>query len=175
MMMKNEGKFAAKVIDHDLEMDNNGNLKSVHVRFSVIDVDGSEKEITSFMSLKGPQPGKTTSALEITLKNLVLLGFKGTKDADILALARGIPGSEELKPLALDGEKVVELVLENEEYQGKKRLRVKYINEPGRGGMKRMEGSAAVVNLGGLNIAGHLAAARAEAGVPAVAAKKTPF
>lgn len=164
-MMKKEGKFAAKVIDHDLDLDKDMNIKSVLVRYAVLDDDGTEKEITQFMSMKG-------GAVPITVKTLVLLGFKGTKDADILTLARSIPGSEELKPLALDGDKVVELVLENETYNGKTNLRVKFVNEPGRGGMKRMEGSAAVVNLGGLNLAGHLAEARAG---QSVQAPKTPF
>lgn len=170
MMMKNEGKFAAKVIDHDLEADKDMNLKAVHVKFAVLDSDGTEKEITAFMSMKG-------GAIPITLQNLVLLGFKGTKDSDILTLSRKVQGSDELKPLVLDGDKVVELVLENEVYQGKKRLRVKYINEPGRGGgMKRFDGSAAVVNLGGLNISGHLAEARqGQPAAPAAPAKKTPF
>ena len=167
--MKNEGTFPAKVIDHDLECDDQMNLKTVHVKFEVVDNDGECKTITAFMSMKG-------GAVPITMKNLVLLGFQGKADKDILTLIRSQGEGKELKPLALDGEKVVDLVLENETYEGKTRLKVKYINEQGRSAMKRSNVSAAAINLGGLNLAGHIAEARKEVGAPATTAtKKAPF
>lgn len=177
MMMKNEGTFAAKVVDHDLEVDSQMNLKQVMVRFDVIDTDGSTKQITWYGSFKPLQPGKQTSATEITLKTLAILGFKGTKPVDLMALSRVQPGTDELKPLALDGEKLVDLVLANDTYNGKTTLKVKFINEQGRGAMKRMDVAApGMINFGGLDIESNLAEIASKRGTTTAAPTvKAPF
>lgn len=151
------GKYLAKVIDHELQ-EKEGGAPSVGVRFELVEPE--KRTITWYGSLKEKQPGKTMGAREITVQALILLGFTG-KDGSELSRFQG--EGKDLKPMALDTETEFELVVEEQEYMGKKTTRVQYINMPGRDGFKRMDQEKAKVVVGGLNLAGDFAEARKNA------------
>ncbi len=102
----------------------------------------------------------TEKALPYTSKNLVNAGFNGTKIEQL-----NIDG-------AIDPTRKVEIVAEQEEYEGKSRVKVKFINRV----REKATAQDIAVKLGGMNIDAELAAAREEAGVkgaPVVA--RTPL
>lgn len=96
-------------------------------------------------------------AREITLDTLISFGFVGTK---LDALNDGKESG------LLNTSQEVELVLEDEEYNGKVRKQIKYINFPGSAKFEKLEASVAKNLFAGMNIEGDLAARRAQHKVP---------
>lgn len=92
-------------------------------------------------------------SLEILVKNLITMGFSGT---DITLLTDGKSSG------ALDVNKVLELVIENENYNGKDYSKVKWINTPGGKGFTKEE---AVAKTQGYNFAGAMLKAQQEMGI----------
>jgi hypothetical protein len=129
-----DGRHLANVINYGIRDTSSGDPQ-VSVRFKLIQ-DGSE--ITWFGSLK---EGK---AQEITFDTLQrVLGMQGD---DLNALAGG-SGSG-----ILDEKKDVEIVVANEEWQGKIRTKVKWVNEIG-GFTKKNLDIKATTKLKSLNAA----------------------
>ena len=117
------------------------------------DEENAPHEVTWFGSLK---EGK---AQEITLRTLLDCGFSGSDPVD---LADGTDSH------LLDVITPVRITIEEHEYQGKKSLRVQWINRMGgRALEKKITKSEARIKLGALNLKGALAQARQEMGVKA--------
>ena len=112
------GRHQARVIDYGLTETKAGDPQ-VRVKFKLV---GDGSEITWFGSLK---EGK---ASEITIDSLLVCGLHGT---DLLILEGG-SGSG-----ALNEEKIVSIVVEDEEYNGKTTTKVKWINSLD-GGAKKL-------------------------------------
>lgn len=91
---------------------------------------------------------------DITIKSLLYCGFKGH---DLSSLTLGLEGD------ALVVYPDIELVLENDTYNGKTNLKVQWINKPYQ--VKRMEQSTAVTKMQGMNLGGDLMRIAKEAGV----------
>lgn len=133
------GKYLAKIADYSIIENDSGELVVV-IRF---EFDGGKNWAWTggFGSDK---------ARERTLKTLMTCGLK----SDELDLLCDGPSSG-----ALDTESEVEIVLEESEYNGKKRLQISYVNPVG----GRSFGAAitkdkARPKLGGMNLKGELAA-----------------
>lgn len=142
------GKYLAKVIDHDIHQ-KQGGQPSVMVQFQLKDTDQKWIWYGSFSG--GARP--------ITVETLVRLGYKG-KDGSDLVRFRG--EGEQLAPMVLDTATEFELVMDNETYNGKTMLKIKYINLPGRDALKRGDAGVRAI-VGGLNLAGDFAEAKAKA------------
>lgn len=68
----------------------------------------------------------STAAIENTMKVLTdVLEFNGDDEV--------VPGTSNLKPDTYNKQKDIELVVEMEEYEGKSRPRIKWVNNPGTG------------------------------------------
>ena len=93
---------------------------------------------------------------QVTFKTLITCGFKGT---DIMALADGPSGG------VLNTDKELELVVENEVYNGQERQKIKFINDPSMGMQNKLDRSGAAKVMGGENFAGELLKMRQEMGV----------
>jgi hypothetical protein len=150
------GKYPAKIIDFGIWKGKSGN-PSAAVMFEYTTQAGEVKQITWFGSFNG-------GAREITVETLLRMGFTGTNGAE---LNKG-NGSGVLN----QAENAFEIVLENDTYNGKTTCKVRYVNLPGGGGFReKMADGEANVLMGGLNLAGDFAAARAQAGAPKPAPK----
>jgi hypothetical protein len=152
------GKYPAKIVDFGIWTGKDGTkAPSAVVMFEYKTPGGEVKQITWFGSFNG-------GAREITVETLIRMGFTGKNGAE---LNQG-NGSGVLN----QAEDAFEIVLENDTYQGKTTCKVRYINLPGGGGFraKMAEGEANVL-MGGLNLSGDFAAARAQAGAPKPAPK----
>jgi hypothetical protein len=139
------GTYEARVSDYGIGTVKDG-APQVMVLLNYKDQDGDSHDVTWFGSLK---EGK---AQEITLKALLTMGFAGD---DVAALADGIHSN------LLDAVTPVSIVIEEHEYQGKKSMRVQWINSMGGKTMeKRIEKSQAKILMGALNLKGQLAMLR---------------
>jgi hypothetical protein len=115
-------KFRAKAVDVGLGFTNNGN-EQIGVVFEVVEGDCAGEEITWYGFF-------TEKTAQRTIESLRYCGWQGNDLASIDV--EDIP-------------KVVQIVVEEDEYEGKRRLRVQWVNRDGAGlAMKtRLAGSAA--------------------------------
>jgi hypothetical protein len=140
-----DGRYSAVVKDYGISETQAGDPQ-VFIAFDVAHGEGTET-LTWFGSLK---EGK---AQEITLKGLLAAGFTGK---DVSELADGPDGGA--LPLGIE----VSLVIENEEYEGKTRTRIRWVNKPGSGGVQRADATTAKAKLAKLGLAGKIAQVKAQ-------------
>ena len=162
-MMKNKRTYKARVVNYCIVTSKAGD-PMVAVVFRYTDTDNAQKDITWRGSLKNEK------AQEITIDTLILLGFNGTE----LALLANGPVSN-----VLDTNKDVEIVVGEEDFEGKTHTKVAYVNAVGGGGFKdKLDEAGAVQKLQGLNLAATIMERRQKSGVKASSAtpkKDLPF
>lgn len=147
--MSNEltpGDYRAKPVDWGLSKTNTGK-NQVYVDFAL--ENGKYKKWYSMLDKSNPK------GLDITLKALLAMGFYGT---DVSILAEGRQGA------ALDKNKEVKLVLENEEYNGKTSLKVRWVN-PIYDVKNKLDRAGAVQAFEGLDFGGDLLRLQEETGI----------
>ena len=137
------GTYKAKLIDYGITESSNGK-PTVVLKF----INENGDEISHWMYL-------TEKAQPYTAKTLMVFGYNGE---DLTQLAAGTEGG------LLDTTKEVEIVMENEEWEGKTRCKVKWINEPGGGGFKKLAKAEATKLLAGVNLKAHVAEIRQATG-----------
>lgn len=142
------GVYQANIINYGIDVNKNGNAQAA-ILFEYNDHDGQRHEVTWFGSFK---EGK---ALEITLKTLLACGF--SKD-DPAELAAGYDSH------ALDVSTPVKITIEEQEYEGKKFMRVQWVNPLRQ--FKSMSKDEAKVKLGAMNLKAQLALMKQELGQP---------
>lgn len=146
------GIYQATISNYGIGVTQNGNPQ-VMILFNFQDHENAPREMTWYGSLK---EGK---AQEYTLKTLLYCGFSGSDPAEI---ADGIESG------LLDHITPVKITVEEHEYEGKKSMRVSWVNKIGSKAMeKRITKSEAKLKLGTLNLKGTLAAVRQETGIKA--------
>lgn len=119
------GKYRAKIKDYKY-VDGKGGKPQAWVEFGLF----QGPNFSYYGNLSTPEQK------EYTVKNLLTLG--ATQD-NILDVAKGPAGG------VLDMDKEFELVIEDNEWQGKVSSRIKFINDP-----EKRRGLQATANLGGL-------------------------
>lgn len=107
-----EGTFRAKAIHAVLDQANTGTWQAV-IRFSILDEEYAGAEITAWLYC-------SEAALPRTVEALRYCGWEG----------------DDLNDLSTVGSKDCELVIVEDEYNGKVRLKVKWVNELGSGGVR---------------------------------------
>lgn len=142
------GKYRAKALEGTFTESEQKKTPMVAVRFELIE---TKETIWHMMYLTEKTKERTFDTLYGTL---------GMNDAPLIQRDNG----EWFDQTHL-ADKEVELVLEEEEYEGKKRIRVQWVNEIG-GGMK-FAGVPVTKVLGGMDLRAEAAAARARKGVSA--------
>lgn len=144
------GIYEANISEYGIGPTKSGDPQ-VMILFNYNDLEGTPHEITWFGSLK---EGK---AQEITMRTILYCGFNGSDPAD---LAEGVSSG------LLDVATPVKITIEESEYQGKKSMKVAWVNRMGSQSMeKRISKSEAKIKLGALNLKGALAAMRQETGI----------
>ena len=113
------GRFIAAVEGAMLTKSSNKGTEQVAVEFRLLEGPNSGQRITAYLAL-------TEARLPYTVKELRICGFQG----DDLTALDGLKGTE------------VELVLDDDTYNGKTRTKVSFINKPG--GPKEASDKAAV-------------------------------
>lgn len=144
------GIFEARISNYGITVTKEGHPQ-VAILFDYNDHDGTPHEVTWFGTLK---EGK---GQEFTLKSLLYCGFSGSDPAD---LADGANTG------LLDTMTPVKITIEEQEYNGKRQMKVAWINRIG-GAIKSITKSEAKLKMGALNLKGALAAARQETGIKA--------
>lgn len=143
------GSYEARVLDYGVGETKEG-APNIMIHFGFNDSDGDPHEMTWFGSLK---EGK---AQEISLKALLTCGFTGN---DPVELADGIHSG------VLDSIQPVRLTIDENEYQGKRSMRILWINPVGSMAMeRRLTKSDARVKMSMLNLKGSLALLRETSG-----------
>lgn len=147
--MIDPGRYLGKVKQYGIGTTKAGD-PNVTVIFGFKDNLNQERELTWFGSLKEGR------AREITIDALLVCGFKGN---DIGALA----GGPETGLLDLNTD--VDLVVENEEYNGKVSTKIKWINRAGGAAFKDKADPSLIQKMAGMNLKADVAARRAATGV----------
>jgi hypothetical protein len=142
------GKYVARAQEGVWCKVGQNSTPGVGVRFE-FQLEGKQAEIWHVMYL-------TEAARPYTFEALVKLGYDETHD--LVAKDGNLTFAKQ--HLA---DKEVEIVVEHEEYNGKSRAKVKYINEIGGGNLK---GLTVQQVLGNVSLRSELAAARARLGAP---------
>lgn len=142
------GKYLAKVTDYGIGTTKEG-LPQVLVMFAYKDKDQDEHSLIWFGSLK-------ENAKPYTIDALLACGLKGN---DLEVLADGVGNG------ALDTEKDVQITVEEHEWQGKKSMRIQWINEPGASSFRdKLTKGEAVQKMQGLNLKADVLARRQASG-----------
>lgn len=141
------GRFNGKVTDYGVSASSNDNCQ-VFVVFDIAFPEG-EHSMTWYGSLNA---GK---AREITIKSLLVLGFHSNSFDDLV---------DGKTSGAIEIGKEASLVIENEEYEGKNRWKIKWVNALNNG-PKRIESGSAKAKLAALGLDGDLARIKAQSGV----------
>lgn len=143
------GRYTGYIRNYGLG-ENKSGMPNVWINFDVKDTNGDTYGYTWFGSLKEGR------AREITIDALLACGLTGN---NLENLKSGIEGG------ALDQTQGVELHLEEETWDGKTRLKVKWINK--QGGMKfdKLASENAAKKMKGLNLDAEVAARRKETGI----------
>lgn len=119
------GKYLARAINESVDMGlSNSGTEQISIQFALLDADGEPTDAT----ITWIGNFKTTKSMEITSKALKATGWGGS-----------------LKDLSGIGSKNSELDVQYDEYNGERRLKVKWVNTPGGGGIifkNKIEGSA---------------------------------
>jgi len=133
------GTFEAKVKDYGVTKTRKGDPMAM-VRFEIVDADGDGHNITWYGTFSSEK------AAEITCEALAVCGWTTKNPAD---LAKG-SGSG-----VLDEDKIISLTIASDTYEGKTRMKVKYVNPPGGGSFRnQMDHGEAVQMFNGLNLSG---------------------
>lgn len=139
------GIFEAKVSDYGVTETKKGDPMAM-IRFQYQDAEGDNHFATWYGTFGSEK------AQEISCEVLALCGYTSTNLAD---LAKGA-GSGVLK----EG-KVVSITLVAEEWEGKTRIKVKYVNPPGGAGFRnQLTHTDAVKKFSGVSIGAAMAAAK---------------
>ena len=139
------GVYEAKVEDYAVGKTKKGD-PMVMVRFQVYNTEGESHTVTWYGTFSSPK------SQEITFEALAVCGMK-TKNPAELTKGKGSG--------VLDEKKIVTLTLVSEEWEGKSRIKVKYINSPGGSGFRdKMSQADAAQLFNGLNLGGVAAAAQ---------------
>ena len=143
------GIYEAKINDYGVSTTKKGDPMAM-LRFSYADSDGNNHFVTWYGTFG------TDKSAEISCEALAICGYSSSNLAD---LAKGAGSG------VLDENRVVSITLANDEYQGKVRLKVKYVNAPGGSGFRsKMEHSEAVQAFKGVNIGAAMALAKKKHG-----------
>jgi hypothetical protein len=135
------GVYDAKVIDYSVGKTKKGD-PMVMVRFAIAE----NQALTWYGTFSSEK------SAEITCEALAICGWSTKNPAD---LSKG-KGSG-----VLDEKRTVSLTIAPDTYDGKTRMKIKYINPAGGGGFRdKMEHKEAVTLFNGLNLAGIAAAAQ---------------
>lgn len=156
--MLKEGKYIAKVISCGLKEDDGKEYPTVILTYGFKDQDGEWQTMKHYCVMK---PGR---AKEITAKTLLTSGYQG--DGDVTSFA-----PENCTKLFNDKTEV-ELDIKNDTYEGRTRLKIKWVNKPGGSGFTTMDSREALVRFKGMSFKSELEAAKKEAGIQA---EKLPF
>lgn len=105
------GRYTAKVVEYGVPQLEPNQKPHIVLVFEYEETPGVKKRISAYRYLTG-------GAVEYTLKDLLTCGLKSNSVSSLT------------RPEAF-WDKEVSIVLEDEEYQGKKRTKVKWINEVG--------------------------------------------
>lgn len=133
------GTYEAKIQDYSVGETKKGDPMAM-IRFQIFDAEGVAHSITWYGTFSSPK------AQEITCEALAVCGWTTKNPAD---LAKGAGSG------VLDEKRTVSLTIAPDTYNGKTRMKVKYINPPGGGGFRnKMEHKDAVKLFNGLNLAG---------------------
>lgn len=143
------GSYIAKIQNYGVSTDKNGSPQ-ILINFG-FDVNGEQTGGTWYGSLTS-EKGK-----EITVDTLIRCGLRGN---DVSLVGYG-PDSN-----ALDMNKELEIVVDEDHYEGKTYKKIKWVNLPG-SSLKTVEASEAVALLKGLNLTGEVVARRQKQGIPA--------
>lgn len=139
------GVYEAKVSDYGLTTTKKGDPMAM-IRFQFVDGDGASHFITWYGTFTHEK------AQEISCEVLALCGYASTNLAD---LAKGA------KSGVLNENKVVSITLAPEEWEGKSRMKVKYVNPAGGSGFRsQLSHGDAVQKFKGVNIGAAMAAAK---------------
>lgn len=152
------GKFPAKIKSHGVGKAQNKAIRApVYVEFEVTDpTTGEIGTIYWWGNMDDKKnPESKFHPYEISIKNLVTMGLKGTDPYSIAENAAG----------TLNVFKEYELELENNTFNGKTSIRVKYVNIPGAGGVKETLTAAEARQMAGFNFASVVLAARQQSGI----------
>lgn len=120
------GTFNAKIVDHGVSVKEDKAPQAV-ICFEVNDRTDHKPIINWYGSFH-------ENAKKYTVETLIQCGFKSNNPMD---LQRFINENEPLKPIVLDEESDFELVLENNTYNDKTSVRIKYINSPGNNRLRK--------------------------------------
>lgn len=162
------GKYPARIKSYGVgKPSGNAKRPPIFVEFEANDsMTGESGSVFYWGSLDDAKnPNAKKHPYEITIDNLIRLGLKGN---DPYSIADNAPG-------ALNSFREYELVLEEQEYQGKKSIRVKYINLPGSGGVKEKLSHQEAKQMSGFNFAGAVMAARQQLGIKEETQTETSF
>lgn len=153
------GTYRAKPIGGAFDKNDKGNL-ACGLKFDLLDETVKGQAIWSVHYL-------TPAAMENSLKALAVVGLSNAPKCD----ENGRFGADSF----LDPNKEVELVVEHEEYNGRTRARVKWVNEIG-GGMKfgNLEPKALAFELNSINFKAEIEAARQKLGQKPAPKAQTP-
>lgn len=163
------GVYKAKVINCGITSSKDGNPQ-VTINLKLLMNEGAPDQTTQDMMWSGSL--KEGRAQEITLDAVLVCGYK-ENNLNLLAEGKG-----------LDLEKVVQVTVESESYNGRDTLKIKWINEVGSGASKEfMAKNDAILKLTGLKIEGSLMerkqlkglAPAAQESMPGYDAKNVPF
>lgn len=153
MLEQKPGTFDATVVDYGASTTKKGS-PMVMIRFKYEDGDKD----AHFINWYGTFASDKSS--EITCEALAVCGWTTNSPAD---LAKGAGSG------VLDETRQVSITLKNDEYEGKVRLKVAYINPPGGAGFRDSMGHAeAVKAFSGINIGAIAAQARKKHGTKPV-------
>jgi hypothetical protein len=152
MSIVKPGKYVAKVVDYGIPEIQPGKIACVALTFEFKD-DTSLRQLTWFGYL-------SDAAIGIAIKGMITAGLKSN---DLLTL---------LGPEAFH-DKEVQITVENEEYDGKTRARIKWINEISGSKWKNMEPTNARTLLS--QFTNHVGAVRKEMGSSEFAPAKDDF
>ena len=144
------GDYQARIVNYGITNNKAGDPQ-LAILFEYNDEENQRHEVTWFGSFK-------EKALEWTLKTLIVCGFSGEDPAE---LATGVESG------LLDTISPVTIVLDEQEYQGKRFIRVTWVNPSGGKSLGgRITKEEAKVKLGAMNLRGQMAMIRQKEGVP---------
>ena len=146
--MVNAGRYTARVKDYGLATTMAGDPK-VTVLFTFKDEEGKQQDMFWDGFLKSPK------SKEITIDALLVCGLKGD---DLTGFENGAESGK------LDLSREVEIVVNHEEFNGKTRAKIAWVNRTGGASFKDVSPDA-VKKLSGLNLKADIMARRKETGI----------
>lgn len=147
------GKYLARIVGYGVGKPKEaGQRPSIFVQFRLTE---TEEEIYWWGNMTDGKADAKKKPYEITIDSLLTMGLKGS---DPYAVADGLDSD------VLNADRDYQLVLEDHEWNGKKSIRVKFINLPGKGVTDVLSSQEARA-MAGYNFAADVMARRQELGV----------